>query len=55
MDEQLAVLDLDTNLVTNYCATGIESHLGGSSDIIWSPDSRIVVFNHVEGEDAPQK
>jgi len=54
-NEQLAVLDLDTLQVTNYCTTGRESHMGGSSQLFWSPDSQIVVFNHYEGDDTPAK
>ena len=52
-DEQIAVLDLNTHQIINYCVTGRESHLGGSSEIVWSPDSQIIIFNHYESNDTP--
>jgi Tol biopolymer transport system component len=44
-DQQLAVLDLATNRVTNYCIPG-DQISGGVSAPIWSPDSRYLAVEN---------
>ena len=53
--EQLAVFDFDTNLVTNYCVTGFNLSMGNSPKPVWSPDSRLILVNNKENEGTAEK
>lgn len=46
--EQLAILNLTTGLITNYCVTRMIN--SGGSKPIWSPESKIVFANIIETE-----
>lgn len=52
-EEKLAVIDLETNLVTNYCITG--SYQGFSMKPVWSPDGKIVVVNSKQSKGEPTR
>lgn len=55
LQEQLAVLDIETRQVTKYCMTGFDLSMGNSPRPVWSSDSRLVLVNNKESQEAPNK